>query len=77
MSNHDNYLQAGLNPTFEGPKESIPGIYEKYVPPPKDSLNLPSDVFEETVDEAGNYDSNVIREYSLKEIFENQFNIFR
>ena len=71
MSNHDNYLQAGLNPTFEGPKESIPGIYEKYVPQPKDSLNLPSDVFEETVDEAGNYDSNVIREYSLREIFEN------
>jgi len=25
---HDNYLEAGLTPTFEMPKENIEGIYE-------------------------------------------------
>ena len=77
LSYHDNYLEAGLTPVFSPPTENVPGLYQKFVPPEKESFSLQSDVFEETINEEDAYISNVIREYSLREIFENQFNIFR
>jgi len=74
---HDNYVEATLTPTFAPLSEDIPGIYEKFVPAERAHYYSDRDVFEETIDERGVYTSNVIRDYSLREIFENQFNIFR
>jgi hypothetical protein len=30
---HDDYLEAGLTPTFLPPKFDVEGIYEQFVPP--------------------------------------------
>lgn len=29
---HDDYLEAGLTPTFLPPNATVPGVYEKFVP---------------------------------------------
>ena len=70
-------MEAGMTPTFQAPTEDVEGIYKKFVAQEKEKLQQDSDVFEEGVDEDDTYTSNVIRDYSLREIFENQFNIFR
>ena len=68
---------AGLTPTFLPPAEEILGVYSAFGPAVKSDPYNDTDVFEEWLDEAGNYSSDVIRDYSLTEIFGNQIQIFR
>jgi len=39
---HDNYLEAGLTPTFEPPSQDIPGIYEKFIPLTWEDVSKPT-----------------------------------
>lgn len=42
---HDNYLEAGLTPTFEMPKENIEGIYEQFVPFTEEEVTQDEDYY--------------------------------
>lgn len=74
---HDGYLEAGVTPTFLPPAEEVLGVFNTFTPAVKSDPYNDTDVFEEWLDEGGNYSSDVIRDYSLTEIFGNQIQIFR
>uniref|UniRef100_A0A7S3FUF0 Lipid-binding serum glycoprotein C-terminal domain-containing protein n=1 Tax=Strombidium rassoulzadegani TaxID=1082188 RepID=A0A7S3FUF0_9SPIT len=75
---HNDYIEAGLTPTFTPPK-NVEGVYEKFVPLEvvKNEFDNDQYIFEETIDELDNYVSNILREYTLAEIFQNQVEIFK
>ena len=78
ISPFDNYLELDFKLKYQPPEESIPGLFEKYVPAEKiPQTYSEKDVYSESIDRNGTLTSNRIRNYYLSEIFGNQVEIFK
>ena len=73
---HNGYLEGGLTPTFIPPTKDIEGIYEEFIPLEKTNYVSPGSIFEESIDEDGNYTYKMLTESKIMEMFIEQSDYF-
>ena len=79
---HDNFLEAGLTPTFKPITEDIPGVYERFRPIADEPYYAPdkqggfTTFFLEQLGEDGAYLESLKPGFQWMELFWDQFKIF-